>query len=282
MWVAENAQLTATVLPENAGNKNVSWQSSNTAVAEVSSTGEITAKAAGTAVIIASTEDGGFTASCTVEVFQQQIEIDDDPETGADGTGKIVLSLTIPADVLFSGQFRLVLPDGVELNLDITHLAGDLASTFQLVIERQPDGSWLFTITPLATRSATEMVYKQIVEIAYKVSETLAPGTLEATIRDLSFDFENGATITESEILVQITVLPTGIPGWTEGSSVYWSGGRLYIDSPAAETIRVYSTTGMLLYSVEKPAGTADYPVDKSKSAILIVKGSSGWVKKVI
>ncbi len=61
-------QLTATVQPANADNKNVSWTSSNTAVATVSDNGLVTAIGAGTATITVTTEDGGKTTTCTVEV----------------------------------------------------------------------------------------------------------------------------------------------------------------------------------------------------------------------
>jgi uncharacterized protein YjdB len=60
--------LTATVLPANAANKNVRWESSNSAVATVSSTGEVRGVKEGTAVITVTTADGPFTATCTVTV----------------------------------------------------------------------------------------------------------------------------------------------------------------------------------------------------------------------
>ena len=64
----EDAQLTATVTPADADNKNVTWTSSNTAVAAVDNTGKVTAVGKGTAVITVTTEDGNFTATCAVTV----------------------------------------------------------------------------------------------------------------------------------------------------------------------------------------------------------------------
>jgi uncharacterized protein YjdB len=60
--------LTATVLPTNATNKNVTWSSDNAAVATVNSDGVVTGVANGTAHIEVKTVDGGKTASRTVVV----------------------------------------------------------------------------------------------------------------------------------------------------------------------------------------------------------------------
>ncbi len=60
--------LTATVLPDNATNQDVSWSSSDSAVATVSAEGVVTAVAAGTAIITVTTDDGDFTAGCETVV----------------------------------------------------------------------------------------------------------------------------------------------------------------------------------------------------------------------
>ena len=65
--------LIATVQPSNASNKNVRWSTSNAAVAAVSSNGVVTALAAGAAIITATTEDGGHTASCEVKAVDVYI-----------------------------------------------------------------------------------------------------------------------------------------------------------------------------------------------------------------
>ena len=64
----ETAQLTATVKPDNATNKNVTWSSSAPNVATVDSSGKVTAVAPGTATITVTTQDGNHTAACTVTV----------------------------------------------------------------------------------------------------------------------------------------------------------------------------------------------------------------------
>ena len=64
----QTRQLTATVSPSSASNKSVSWSSSNNTVATVSSTGLVTAKAAGTADITVTTKDGNYKDVCKVTV----------------------------------------------------------------------------------------------------------------------------------------------------------------------------------------------------------------------
>ena len=59
--------LTATVNPDNATNRNVTWTSSNGTVASVSN-GKVTALKAGKATITVKTDDGGKTATCEVTV----------------------------------------------------------------------------------------------------------------------------------------------------------------------------------------------------------------------
>ena len=67
--VGDSTRLTATVLPSDATNKNVSWSSSNTSVATVSSTGWVTGVGEGTATITVTTADGNKTATATITVY---------------------------------------------------------------------------------------------------------------------------------------------------------------------------------------------------------------------
>lgn len=68
MKVGETATLRATVLPANATNKEVTWSSGNSAVADVYPGGLVYAKSEGAAIIMARTVDGGYTVYCTVFV----------------------------------------------------------------------------------------------------------------------------------------------------------------------------------------------------------------------
>ncbi len=74
----ETADLVATVTPEDADNKNVSWSSSDESIVTVDQNGEVTAIKEGTAIITVITEDGGKTATCTVTVTAKE-EPEPDP-----------------------------------------------------------------------------------------------------------------------------------------------------------------------------------------------------------
>ena len=67
--------LIATVLPDNATNKKVTWSSNAPGVATVDSSGKVTAVAPGTATITVTTEDGNKTATCAVTVTAATVPV---------------------------------------------------------------------------------------------------------------------------------------------------------------------------------------------------------------
>ena len=68
LTIGDEELLSATVLPENADNKQVTWTSSSPLVASVTDEGLVKALTAGTTTITVTTEDGGFTDECEVTV----------------------------------------------------------------------------------------------------------------------------------------------------------------------------------------------------------------------
>ena len=61
------------VLPENAYNKNVSFESADAGIAAVNSNGVVTGVSAGETTITVTTEDGEFTGACTINVYNQAV-----------------------------------------------------------------------------------------------------------------------------------------------------------------------------------------------------------------
>ena len=84
----KNIQLNATVLPENATNKTVSWTSSNSSVVNVMGTGVLTTAKAGTATITATAD--GVSAKVAVTVTAAPNPFNDDIVIAGAESGKVI------------------------------------------------------------------------------------------------------------------------------------------------------------------------------------------------
>lgn len=82
LYVGGTVSVTANVEPVLATDKTVAWSTSNSSVATVDESGVITAVGVGSAVITATTNDGGFTASVNVTVNAKEVVT----VTGTDGS----------------------------------------------------------------------------------------------------------------------------------------------------------------------------------------------------
>ena len=70
-----SASVKATVAPENATDKSVTWTSGSTEVATVDENGNVTAVKAGETTVTVTTKDGGKTASCKVTVTAKPVSV---------------------------------------------------------------------------------------------------------------------------------------------------------------------------------------------------------------
>ncbi|MDD3512615.1 MAG: Ig-like domain-containing protein [Synergistaceae bacterium] len=92
--------LTATVVPETATNKNVTWRTSNSYVASVSSQGVVNGLAQGHTVVSVRSDDGGFVAECSVDVVDYEIRVNGislnhtTTDVNVDGTRYLVASIS--------------------------------------------------------------------------------------------------------------------------------------------------------------------------------------------
>ena len=104
----DTIKLVATVQPDNAGNKEVTWSTSNPAIATVDTEGNINALKEGTVIITATSQEGGFTAACTVVISNDVvkvtgIELDKKSvELGTNSTATIVATV-VPANATNKG-----------------------------------------------------------------------------------------------------------------------------------------------------------------------------------
>lgn len=125
----ETLQLTATVYPSDTYNKNISWSSSNTAVASVDSNGKVTALAGGTAVITAKLDNGVY-ASCQIYVMDFDIKVPDYCQVN--NVYKISVNISNNGTSGMSGRKNVILD--VDNNVEIIRI-GDNASRYNVLAE---------------------------------------------------------------------------------------------------------------------------------------------------
>ena len=232
MTVNKTEQLTETVFPETATNKNVSWKSSHPEIAEVSQTGLVTAKSIGTAIITVTTEDGYKTAHCAVTV------------------NPIIIAVT---DVSLNKSTSYELKVGESEQL-IASVFPENASNKNLV--------WESDAPEIAEVSSTGLV----------TAKSAGTATITVTTEDRGYT----ATCFYSIVFV-------GTPEITGNAiQLYLKDGNLLVDTPTEESIRIYSVTGSLIFSQSKQVGEEIFSIANIPNQVLIIRGSSGWVRKLV
>ena len=93
LQIGKTQQLKATVIPEYAKNKNVSWSTSNSSVATVDQNGVVRGVGNGTCEIVVQTEEGSYRSHCIVHVTVPVTGVTLTPQTASIYTTK-TLKLT--------------------------------------------------------------------------------------------------------------------------------------------------------------------------------------------
>lgn len=123
--IDKSLYVTACVLPYNATDKSVTWSSSNEAIATVNANGKVENKGAGGEVVItATTNDGGYTASYTINCVSSVDAIEADKPVVAVNDGVLVISnVAQPSSVrLYAADGRLISEQVVQGDVRIENL----------------------------------------------------------------------------------------------------------------------------------------------------------------
>ena len=150
----ETTTLTATVKPDNATNKTVTWSSSDSGIASVDETGKVIAITEGTATITVKAEEK--TAECKVTVFIPVTSIELDKTELALNPGETAtLVATIKPDnatdktvIWTSSDSSIASVDNTgkvtavkEGSVSISAKAGDKSTTCSVLVETVPEGA---------------------------------------------------------------------------------------------------------------------------------------------
>ena len=189
LTVGNSETLVATVLPENAANKSVTWTSSNPAKATVSSTGVVKGVAEGEAVVTATTVDGGKTASCFVTVRKAA-----QPDPGESGNALIELSCD-------------------ELDWGDVEIGDNVTKTFTV----KNTGTTALNISTVSIVATDNTVNPSYFSILPNSTSTVSPGN------SLAF---NVTFIPEAECgYYAIVSIKSNASNATEGTSTVWLTG---------------------------------------------------------
>lgn len=201
--------------------------------------------------------------------------------------GNFDLNINIPIDSVQNGSLVVQLPEGFTLDEANTSLTVDFAGLFDLTITKQENNSWLIEIKSKSLKSVALRADEigKMLHIAYKVNDSVTKGTYNISVNSIQFKTPGDNIIPEPAITVPVNVNRWGVGN--EGientnTSVYITEHTLYIHTSQTEQIAIYTINGSKLYEATVSSGTTTIDASAFSQGVLIVKGSSGWVKKVV
>ena len=185
----ESTTLKATVKPDNATNKTVTYTSSNTKVATVNSSGKVTAVGGGKATITA--KAGSKTATCTVTVTV--------PQTGISASGSTTRKAAVGDTIKLS---VVKVPTDTTDNFNVKWTSSDtkIATVSNGTVKAVAPG----TVNITAESNGWKVVYKFTIEKKTEESTTAESTTQESTtIESTTEEISTEVDTTESTTLVE-------------------------------------------------------------------------------
>jgi hypothetical protein len=205
------------------------------------------------------------------------------PDPVSRSKGSFSLSLAVPESGTFTATFDVTFPQKFTPDESATKLAASLGSSYELKITAKENGVWSFEINPNTNlRSGSANAFREVVNVAYTVDKSLEDGYYELKVQDLNLVLSDGTVIQEEEIVVPV-IFNSVTRNEATGSeiNIWLSGENLYVRTPVATKLSIYTLTGAQVKQLSVGAGVTTFDLNLPKG-IYIVRGSNGWTKKII
>ena len=206
--------LTATVLPENAANKNVTWSSSDATVASVDANGKVSALKVGTATITVKTADGNKTATCSVTVSPigvTGVSLNKTSTTLYIGGTETLTATVTPANatnksVTWSSSNTAVAT--VDANGKITAVAAGTATITAKTADGRKTATCTVTVKPVEVTSIT--LNKTSLTLAKNGTETLTATIAPSNATDKTVTWSSSNTAVATVVNGKVTAVGGG------------------------------------------------------------------------
>ena len=123
-------QLVASVEPEIANDKNVIWSIADETVATIDETGMVSAKELGVTTVTVTTNDGGYSANCTVNVVDITGMVSASTMTGLYANGVVINGYLQPGSEIFAylqnESNKTIIPQSMQLIDSKTQIEGNI------------------------------------------------------------------------------------------------------------------------------------------------------------
>lgn len=215
----ETAELVASVQPNNATNKLVTWSSSDETVATVADSGDgkaiVTAQQAGKAEITVTTVDGSFTAVSAITVVT---EVPAAPETTLSGKNAVIAGSEFTVRFGLKNVTQSVYGQDINLIYDTNVMefvsAKSMKAGISIVQWKDHQGELRLIIASQGAGNAVTGT-ADIAEIVFKAKnvEQAASGIISVTEATLGDDKGIETKATASLINIDIMAVPVGVPG---------------------------------------------------------------------
>ena len=231
----ETATLEASVYPSNAEDKNITWESSDTSILVVSSTGSLTAVGVGTATITAKTSRGTskkFTITVN-EVMAESISL-------SNNDTEILLEDTKTLKCEFTPE-------------NTTDKAVEWSSSDETIVSVSSDGEITANKLGMATITATHKEFTGSIDIEVKPIDA---ESIEIILPDDTETNDDGVPKVKkgSKVELKVEILPEN----TTYKEIEWSVSEEGIASIDENGVLTTNATGIVIVTAEAKSGVTE------------------------